>query len=255
MTAPALPLAAPRPADPPAAPRPGRVIALHLLAIPLAFATAATLLRQSGLDTALSARFFDPASGHFLVSGSGWAEAIGHRALKSAVLALWLLLIAAAVAARWLPALRPHQRLLWTTVAAMGLGPALVTVLKDINSHACPWDLVQFGGSAEPSARWFVPRIEAGRCFPSGHAAAGFSLVAPALALQVLGRRRLAHGAFALTLVAGAVFGGVRLVQGAHFMSHNLWSAAVDWFVAALVFLPLLRRGTAPATPAQGHRP
>jgi membrane-associated PAP2 superfamily phosphatase len=38
----------------------------------------------------------------------------------------------------------------------------------------------------------------------------------------------------------GAAFSLLRLAQGAHFMSHNLWSAVIDLCMAALCFAPLL---------------
>jgi membrane-associated PAP2 superfamily phosphatase len=30
------------------------------------------------------------------------------------------------------------------------------------------------------------------------------------------------------------VFSAIRMAQGAHFLSHNLWAAAICWFIAAL---------------------
>lgn len=223
----------------------------HAVLWPLMLAGLATWLRQSGWDERLSALFFDASTQRFMAGSEGWVELIGHRVGKSAVLAVWLCLLAAALAASVMPAWAAHRAVLWTTVAAMGLGPALVTGLKDINTHACPWSLKQFGGAATYSAHWFVSRAEAGRCFPGGHAAGGFSLVALAFAGRVTGGRRLERGGFCLALVVGGLFSGVRLVQGAHFMSHNLWAAAIDWSVATLVFLPLLlARSAASSMPA-----
>jgi len=44
----------------------------------------------------------------------------------------------------------------------------------------------------------------------------------------------------------------VRILQGAHFLSQTLWSAALAWLVASVLFLPLLaqRRRFAPARPS-----
>ena len=224
----------------PPAPRPDRRFwLLHAVVLPLGCVLLAHALRSSGWDERLSAVWFDPLTQRFPARGWPWLELLGHRLAKSLLLTVWALLVAAAVAAPWVPALADHRRLLWTVVLAMGLGPALVAWLKDINTHACPWDMKAYGGSADGSARWFVSRAEAGRCFPSGHAAGGFSLVAGVFAARVLGRRRLEHLALALTLWVGLAFSAVRTVQGAHFVSHSLWSAAIDWWVALLVFAPL----------------
>lgn len=221
---------------------------VHALLWPLALVLLASWLRASGWDDRLSALWFDTSTQRFTARDWPTLELYGHRLAKSVLLTGWFLMLAAALAAPWVPALTRHRRLLWVTVAAMGLGPAVIAGLKDINTHACPWDLKAFGGSADYSARWFVSRAEAGRCFPGGHAAGGFSLVALAFAGHALGRRDLAWGGFAAALIVGSLFSGVRWVQGAHFMSHNLWSAALDWWLAIAVFAPLLLRPSDVAT-------
>jgi membrane-associated PAP2 superfamily phosphatase len=221
--------------------------AWHALLLPLACVLLAQWLRHSGWDERLSAAWFDPATQRFTARGWPWLELLGHRVAKSLLLALWGLGVVAALVAPWVPALARHRRLLWTTVLAMGLGPALVALLKDINTHPCPWDMKGFGGSAEYSARWFVSRAEAGRCFPSGHAAGGFSLVALVFAARSLGQPRLERWALLATCGVGLIFSLVRTAQGAHFVSHSLWSAAIDWWVALLVFATLWLRPAAPA--------
>jgi hypothetical protein len=47
---------------------------------------------------------------------------------------------------------------------------------------------------------------------------------------------------FAIALTTGIVFSLVRVVQGAHFLSHALWAASIDWLCAALVLTPSLGR-------------
>ena len=243
------------PASAPAAPRPRRrFLVLYGVLLPLAFAAAAAALRASGLDAELTRAAFDARSGHFLVGTDGWPELVGHRIGRSLVLAGWLLLLAGAIAARWVPALASHRRLLWTTVLAMALGPTVVTLLKDINTHACPWNLQDFGGSGADGAEWFVDRASAGRCFPGGHAAGGFCLAALAFAGEVAGHGGLRRWGLAAGLAVGAAFSGLRVAQGAHFMSHNLWSAAVVLGAAAIVFSPWFVFRREPATAGRSPR-
>ncbi|RZL10250.1 MAG: phosphatase PAP2 family protein [Rubrivivax sp.] len=222
-----------------------RFLMWHGVAWPVALAALAIWLRHSGWDDRISALFFDVQSQHFMAGREGWAEWLGHRVAKSVVLTAWLLVLAAALAAglpAWPAAWSRYRPVLWATALAMGLGPAVVAGLKDINSHACPWSLTGFGGTATYSAHWFVPLADAGRCFPGGHAAGGFSLIAVMFAGRALQWRALERRGLWLALGVGSLFSLVRLAQGAHFMSHNLWSAAIDWWVAALVFSPLLLR-------------
>ena len=51
---------------------------------------------------------------------------------------------------------------------------------------------------------------------------------------------RAARGALAVGLLAGAVLGTARMLQGAHFLSHTLWTLWLAW--AASVSLALAVR-------------
>ncbi len=213
---------------------------VHALLIPSALGFAALAIHATGLDERVSALFFDPITGTFPARGSPLLEVIGHRFAKSAIAAIWLTLLGAALTSAFVQRLQPYRVLLWTTIAAMALGPTIVVTLKDINAYHCPWDLKRFGGYADFSSGWFVSAANVGRCFPSGHAAGGFSPIALAFAGLALGNRQLRSGGLIAALIVGSAFSTVRIAQGAHFLSHNLWSAAIDWCAAALVFAPLL---------------
>ena len=219
--------------------------------VPAVFAIAALVCKTSGFDDTLASAIFDPARAQFWARDSTVMELVGHRLAKSAVFACWFVLVGIALAASWIPPLRRRRRLLWTTALAMASGPLLVVALKSLNATQCPWDLKQFGGIAERASGWFVAAADAGRCFPSGHAAGGFSLVALSFAGAVAGWPRLRTAGLVLALGAGFAFSAVRVLQGAHFASHNLWSAAIDWAAAALVFALL----TAPSPPRRPAAP
>lgn len=219
---------------------------IHALAIPAAWAAAALGARAIGLDDGLTSLFFNSADLVFPVRAWPLLELFGHKLAKAALWAVWLIVLTAALAAPHVPRLAALRTVLWTTVAAMAIGPILVVVLKDINATRCPWDLKAFGGSADFASGWFVAKSEAGRCFPSGHAAGGFSLVAIYFAGLAAGHRRAGLAALAATLIVGGAFSLLRIAQGAHFLSHNLWSAAVVWCAAALVFARLFDPVEAP---------
>lgn len=219
---------------------PAAFVLRHAVLIPGLLVAAALTLEPLGFDERISGWFFDAQSAVFPARAWPALELLGHRLAKSVLLALWLVLLATAFAAQAVDRLRGERGLLWTTVVAMAVGPLLVAQLKCINSHHCPWDLKQFGGIADYAADWFVPVSDAGRCFPSGHAAGGFSLLALYFAGHVSGHRVLARAGLTAALVTGVVFSVIRIAQGAHFLSHNLWSAAITWSAAALVFTPLL---------------
>lgn len=229
----------------------------HLLVV-LALALAGWLAGSSGLDEAIAETLFDPAIGDFPARRSGVLETVGHRLAKSAVWIVWFVLVAAAVASHRLERLAPARRALWAAAIAMALGPALVATLKLFTGPRCPWDLIEFGGHGRQVADWFVGRAEAGHCFPSGHASGGFSLIAFHFAGLALGDARLRRAGLWAGLVLGTAFGTIRTAQGAHFLSHNLWAAAVVWAVALAVFAiafrePAAVRAAVPAARDRDH--
>ena len=121
-----------------------------------------------------------------------------------------------------------RERRLWlaVTVAAVLLVPGI----KRISRTSCPWDLAEFGGVARYASHWALGIVDGGggRCFPAGHASAGFAFLGGYFAL----RRRQPHAArlwLAASLVAGLVLGGAQQVRGAHFMSHTLWTGWLCW--------------------------
>jgi membrane-associated PAP2 superfamily phosphatase len=215
----------------------------HLLVIPGALALAAMLVRNTGIDHALTAFFYDAATHRFPAHASAALELFGHRFAKTAVTMVWIALLVMAASTHLWPAWRSrltaHRAALWAAVAGMAMGPTVVVALKGLNSYHCPWDLREFGGAADFVTNWFVSAAEVGHCFPGGHAAAGFCLVALYFLACELERPQLARIALAGTLIAGVGFSAVRMAQGAHFLSHNLWAAAICWAMAALAFLPL----------------
>jgi lipid A 4'-phosphatase len=124
--------------------------------------------------------------------------------------------------------------------AMLTLGPGLMVnlVTKNWFQRPRPRHIVQFGGSQE-----FVPvgkRAPAdtpesvGRSFPSGHAATGFFLMAPAFLLS----RRHPRWAVACLLLGcgwGAGLGLVRVVQGDHFVSDVLWAGGLVYMSGLMV--------------------
>lgn len=231
---------APPPSAPPARPVPhgphrGLPHVRHgLVACALvALAVASTV---SGLDDAIALAAYDPATATFPARGWALLELVGHRLARSALWVAWFVLLAASLAAGRVAALAPYRRALWATTAAFALGPMVVSLLKSVTGPRCPWDLIEFGGPWPPAIAVFTGTTGAGHCFPSGHASGGYALLSVHFAGSALGDERLRVGGLWLGLLAGSAFGAVRVVQGAHFLSHNLWSAAIDWAVAALVF-------------------
>jgi len=224
---------------------PGWYVAVHLVLAPAVLAGAAMAMHASGWDLAVARSVFDDGAGRFPWREVVWLEVIGHHLLKFVPVAVALIALGLALGTHAVPRWRPLRGAAWALAAALALGPAAVTQLKTMTAAHCPWDLREFGGyasfAADYAGSWWAPsRAEAGRCLPSGHAGAGFCLLALYFFGWSAGRSSWRWGGLVAGVVAGVSFGLIRVVQGAHFPSHVMWSAVVCWMAAALVYLPVL---------------
>ncbi len=226
--------------------RPGltHYVGLHVLLVSTLLAAGALYLRDSGWDLRIEDAFYAPTLHAFGLRHSIWLEMIGHELLLILPIGLGLFALVAAIAASNFEALRPWRVVFWAMFASISLGPLVIGVLKQFTAAHCPWDLARYGGYADYVLHWFASaRSEAGQCLPNAHAGAGFSLIALYFAAWASGRVRWRWSGLAIAIAAGMVFSLVRIAQGAHFPSHSLWAAAVDWLVTSLIFLPLIVRG------------
>ncbi len=136
----------------------------------------------------------------------------------------------------WLRGISMARRL---QLAATTLAAALaVSTLKSFSGTSCPWDMSEFGGVARYASQglqhWLALTQRdggSGRCFPAGHASAGFAFVGGYFVFRST-RPALARGWLAAALAAGMALGIAQQLRGAHFMSHTLWSGWVCWCVA-----------------------
>jgi membrane-associated PAP2 superfamily phosphatase len=123
------------------------------------------------------------------------------------------------------------SRIKW--LASLLLGVALINVLKYSSHTSCPWDLAEFGGLGTHLSHWAWSSSDGGpgRCFPAGHASAGFAFFGGFFALRQVSQP-LARACLVLVIMVGLVLGLSQQLRGAHFMSHTLWTAWLCWVVA-----------------------
>lgn len=199
-------------------------------------------LETTTIDSAISGWFFDPVAGVFPLHYNSALEVFGHQWPKQLVIVVASCVIAMYLLSFVLPELKPQRRLLLFLSLALTLAPLAVVLLKAASVRHCPWSLQEYGGFAQHLSLFdAAPRgLPPGHCFPSGHASAGFCLLAFYFAGLALGNRRLALVGLWGGLAAGMLLGMTRVVQGAHFFSHNLWSALVCWLVIFALYIAIL---------------
>lgn len=180
-----------------------------------------------GLDREV-ARFFGTATG-FPMRDDWFFVQVMHEGARRIG---WLLVLLLSLGVWWprgvLRRIDASERL-QTAVSAL-ITLAVVSVAKNLSNTSCPWDLAEFGGVARYASHWALGAVDGGggRCFPAGHASAGFAFIGGYFALrskQPRAARRWVAGA----LVAGVILGGSQQVRGAHFMSHTLWTGWICW--------------------------
>ena len=193
-------------------------------------ALAVCILWDIGAGDLRMAHWFGDASGfryrdHWLFSG------VLHRGARGVAWALQFALVLAI----WWPVgvLRKLSRRDRVYMFVASMATLLATSgLKQWNTTSCPWELVDFGGTARYVSHWTwgVADGGEGNCFPAGHASAAFCFFSGYFALRKVAPRTASIW-LATALLAGAVIGLAQQVRGAHFLSHTLWTAWLGWFV------------------------
>ena len=188
------------------------------------------------LDLAVSGYFFEGKA--FVGHPWAWAQLLylGVPPLGTALVVLALVMAV-------LPGLGPwgrrlikpwlHRRAIASlVVVVLGVGLVVHTALKDNWGRPRPVHVQDFGGPKIYQA----PLQHSTQCdrncsFVSGHAAAGFAL----MALGLFGSRRTRWRWWGISLAAGSAIGLARIVQGGHFFSDIVFCMLAIWLVCLLV--------------------
>lgn len=215
------------------------------LGIPLLLMVLLLVFEPSQLDLALTDLLYVPGKG-FIGEHSWFLENILHDWAKVAVIVVGIGALAGAIigtipAGKKLGVVIKPKRWLFVFVA-MALSTGIVMPLKRATEMQCPWSLDRYGGVEHYSALTdtrAAPVEKPGKCWPGGHASSGFCLFALFFALRDI-RPRAARAALITALGLGITFSLGRMLQGAHFLSHNLWTALIDWTISATLYRLLL---------------
>jgi membrane-associated PAP2 superfamily phosphatase len=204
----------------------------------------------SNLDMAMASWFGGPAG--FPLKEHWLFTAVLHEGAR---FVSWLIVLALCLMVWWPVGLfrritaGRRLQLVVTTLAAV----LVVSGLKEFSHTSCPWDLAAFGRAAQYVSHWAWSMSDggSGRCFPAGHASAGFAFVGGYFAFAD-DAPEIAWRWLAAAALAGLLLGLAQQVRGAHFMSHTLWTGWLCWCVALLV--DRLRIASWPLPPADIDR-
>lgn len=221
-----------RPTDMPTCPCPTprpRLWPLTLLALALVLAWDASPLDQLVMSAL--------GDGHGFFLRHQWLlERVLHDAVRELSLLFFLLLVLMV----WRPmgifrTISQCQRA--EIVLGITLGLLVVNLVKRQSLTSCPWDLQEFGGTAQYVSHW-AWRVQdggPGRCFPGGHVSSALAYLAsplPWLASPEPARQRLGRQLLLGILTLGLVLGATQTLRGAHYPSHTWWTALLCWCTA-----------------------
>lgn len=209
----------------------------HLAPVPL-IAALLLVLERTPLDTIVSGWFFDRSANVFPLRYNTFLEVVMHQWAKELVIIVAVMVFAVFGMSFLTRELQRARRVLLFLGTSLTFAPLTVALMKAASVRHCPWNLSDFGGFA-PHLTLFdaaTTAVQAGHCFPAGHASTGFCLLAFYFAGRALGRPGLARAGLLAGLAGGLILGAGRVLQGAHFLSHVLWSGLVCWTVIVLLF-------------------
>ncbi|MFL6618084.1 MAG: phosphatase PAP2 family protein [Povalibacter sp.] len=206
--------------------------------MPLAcFVVLAAVFATSSLDVNIAHAFFDSASDRWIGADNWWVTGFIHHGGQ------WFLRSIVAVAAvtyamtffkdrlRYLR--RPSAFIAVSLILSIGI----VGLLKTVTNVHCPWSLTEFGGDM-PYLHLFTARPQSmthGHCFPAAHSSSGYALIAFYFLFRER-NQRLARIGFVAAVITGLVFGIAQQSRGAHFVSHDIWSAFLVWLISLSVY-------------------
>jgi membrane-associated PAP2 superfamily phosphatase len=204
----------------------------------LAFALL-VLWDLAGMDLAV-ARWFGTSAGfplrdHWLLSG------VLHKGARGVA---WILQLALVLAIWWpigvLNQLSRFERVQMVVTSILAL--VVISTVKIWSQTSCPWELTEFGGHVTYVSHWSWGSTDGGdgRCFPAGHASAGFCFLSGYFAFRTKAPKTAALW-FVLAMVAGSVTGLAQQVRGAHYLSHTLWTAWICWASIALAYAAIYK--------------
>jgi membrane-associated PAP2 superfamily phosphatase len=202
--------------------------------VPALAAMAAALLAPAlGLDFRLADALYAWRSRGWPMDDGMLATSILHEGSRAFVGAVWVSLSAWLAWAWRQPEWRGQRRAMACLLASVLVSTLLVSWLKSRTNMDCPWDLSRYGGMRDYVGLFETrpPRMPDGRCFPAGHASGGYAWMALYFYLLAVRPAWRLRG-LTMGIALGLVLGIAQQLRGAHFLSHDLWTAGLCWAVA-----------------------
>jgi len=198
------------------------------------------------LDLKLAEPFFNAATGSWFFPPDDrgvpfWLLYRGPKIFLVAASSISLLWLAwRGFTKRW----QPFDTRFLAGLLVLGLTALLVGAIKNSTGVSCPVQETVFAGPYPHVAIWdrlfaLVPLNEHLRCWPAGHAAAGFGLLGTRVLAPV--HARLSWRYLMPGLAGGWVLGIYQMARGQHYLSHTIVTMAIALLLSAVAIAILDR--------------
>ncbi|MBY0354782.1 MAG: phosphatase PAP2 family protein [Rickettsiales bacterium] len=127
--------------------------------------------------------------------------------------------------------LSAYRRMAALVTLAVILVPTAVALLKEYSGHYCPNRLARYGGLAPDNYAELavIPEYASkADCYPAAHPSPGWALMILGIGAVTPRRRWLGIG---LGVVAGGTLSMIQIARGEHFLSHNIATALIAWWI------------------------
>jgi membrane-associated PAP2 superfamily phosphatase len=197
------------------------------------------ILELTDFDLALSKHFYNPQLKQWVYKNHWLLETVIHQGGKYLTETIGIIVFILAVRSFAVKSsFYPHRQAFVFLFIAIIINPIIITSLKNITHIYCPWDLKLFG-STQPYIRLFsavTENLKVGHCFPAAHAGGGFTFISFYFFLWLVKAEYKYYG-LGFGILLGLIFGIAQQLRGAHFLSHDVFSLAICWFSAVILFV------------------
>ncbi|MDR2872639.1 MAG: phosphatase PAP2 family protein [Xanthomonadaceae bacterium] len=219
---------------------------LYHLALPVTSVLVLSwLLMGKGGDAWVADRIYALQGGHWALKRHFVTQQVIHHFGKYLSVLAGITIITLCVVAHRRRSWQSWRRPLLFLSLSVSLSTLLISTLKGMTNTYCPWELARYGGQFPFSGVFEagMPGFPRGRCFPAGHASAGYAWVSLYF-FALATRPRWRWWGLSFGVMAGLVFGIGQQLRGAHFLSHDLWTWLICWLTALGLFWVMFVRGT-----------
>jgi membrane-associated PAP2 superfamily phosphatase len=113
----------------------------------------------------------------------------------------------------------------------------VVSYLKHNTNIYCPDNINLYGGNKKyhkiSDLNIKDTTEKPGKCFPAGHASAGYSIISLALIAK---KKKLKNIVFAVVFVYGSLMGGYQILRGVHFVGDTFISLMICLISSLLIY-------------------